>query len=54
MVQKTVQKQVQGHRQQGDTAADDRMPQFMFKNRTGTGYLFRRGVPNDMHHIIGK
>ncbi|WP_235375811.1 DUF6538 domain-containing protein [Burkholderia thailandensis] len=30
------------------------MPQFMFKTRTGTGYLFRRGVPEDVRHIIGR
>ncbi|KVQ89742.1 integrase [Burkholderia ubonensis] len=54
MVQKTVQKQVQGSGQQGGTAEDDRMPQFMFKTRTGTGYLFRRGVPEDVRQTIGK
>ncbi|MDC7707717.1 DUF6538 domain-containing protein [Vogesella indigofera] len=30
------------------------MPQFMFKNPAGTGYLFRRGVPHDVRDIIHK
>ncbi|MCG9096942.1 DUF6538 domain-containing protein [Laribacter hongkongensis] len=30
------------------------MPQFMFKNPAGTGYLFRRGVPHDVRGIIRK
>lgn len=32
----------------------DSMPQFMSKTPAGTGYLFRRGVPEDVRHIVGK
>jgi hypothetical protein len=30
------------------------MPAFMFKTRSGTGYQFRRGVPEDVRQSIGK
>lgn len=30
------------------------MQQYMFKSPKGTGYLFRRGVPADVHDAIGK
>ena len=33
---------------------DKAMPQFMFKNPNGTGYLFRRAVPSDVRPVIGK
>ena len=33
---------------------DKAMPQYMFKNRSGTGYFFRRGVPADVQPTIGK
>jgi len=33
---------------------DKAMPQYMFKNKRGTGYFFRRGVPDDVKPTIGK
>lgn len=30
------------------------MPQYMFKAKTGTGYLFRRGIPKDLRAAIGR
>ena len=54
MVQSQVQKQVQTDATNGGAAEGDRMPQFMFKTRSGTGYLFRRGVPEDVRRSIGK
>jgi hypothetical protein len=41
-------------RRKGGAAEGDRMPQFMFKTRSGTGYIFRRGVPEDVRRSIGK
>ncbi|MDR8749242.1 hypothetical protein FEP95_03290 [Burkholderia multivorans] len=54
MVQNRVQKQVQTETKNGGAAEGDRMPQFMFKTSSGTGYLFRRGVPEDVRRSIGK
>jgi len=54
MVQKRVQKQVQA-KDDGNAAMDElTMPQYMFKNPRGTGYLFRRAVPADIRNTIGK
>jgi integrase len=54
MVQKRVQKQVQAKSSVSAAMDDKAMPQYMFKNQRGTGYIFRRGVPADVQPAIGK
>jgi hypothetical protein len=54
MVQKRVQKVAQSDGDGAQPKDDLYMPQFLFKSPRGTGYLFRRGVPADVRHIIGK
>lgn len=54
MVQKRVQKRVQA-KDDGNAAMDEiTMPQYMSKNARGTGYVFRRAVPEDIRPTIGK
>lgn len=54
MVQKQVQKLVQAKSGGSKVGEDHTMPQYMSKNPSGTGYLFRRSVPADARSVIGK
>lgn len=54
MVQKQVQKLVQAKSGGSKVGEDHKMPQYMSKSPSGTGYLFRRSVPADARSVIGK
>ncbi|EED96868.1 tyrosine-type recombinase/integrase [Burkholderia multivorans] len=54
MVQKPVQKRVQSKKPEGSPSEDFHMPRYMSKAQDGTGYVFRRVIPEPLRPIIGK